>query len=137
MKVLTIGTFDLLHLGHINFLHRCAELGYLVVGVNTDEFVTTFKERPILDFHERLSGIESLGYVATRNDSPGRKLIEKVDPDFLIVGSDWARKDYYTQIDMTQDLFDKLDIGVIYLPRTTGLMPPMSSTEIKRRIREN
>jgi cytidyltransferase-like protein len=136
VKILNIGTFDVLHYGHIDFLRRCAELGDLIVGVNTDEFVATFKEPPVMDYQERCMGIVKLGYPVRQNKSAGRELIKQVRPNFIISGSDWARKDWFRQIDMTQDLFDEWGIGVIYLPRITPGISPMSSTEIKRRIRE-
>ena len=53
-----------------------------------------------------------------------------VQPNYIIIGSDWARKDYYKQMGFTQDWLDERDIGLIYVPYTDGI----STTEIKRRI---
>jgi hypothetical protein len=53
-----------------------------------------------------------------------------VKPDYVLIGSDWARKDYYKQMGFTQDWLDARGIGLIYIPYTKGI----SSTEIKKRI---
>lgn len=135
MKILTIGTFDLLHLGHVDFLKRCMLLGDLTVGINTDEFVERFKRRPIMNYIERRKSVEQLGFRVVCNDSAGRKLIEVERPDYIAVGSDWSDRDYYKQIDVTSQWLDAMGINVIYLPRSTnGLM--ISTSEIIRRIQD-
>jgi cytidyltransferase-like protein len=131
-KVLTIGTFDPLHYGHIDLLGRCSGMGSLTVGVNSDEFVKTFKAAPIMNQGERSLAIMGLGYPTVLNHSAGKELIEHVRPDILAVGSDWARKDYLKQIGVTQDWLDSMNIILAYIPRRLDI----SSTEIKRRIRE-
>jgi cytidyltransferase-like protein len=134
MKVLTIGTFDILHWGHLDFLRQCSRFGDVVVGVNTDDFVTTFKREPIMKTYERCHAVRAAGYSVRENDSPGRELIEKEEPDVLAVGSDWARKDYMKQIDVTQDWLDEHHIMLLYIPYVQKI--PISSSEIKRRIDE-
>lgn len=130
--VLTIGTFDLPHIGHARLFRRCEWLGRLVVGVNTDEFVISYKRHaPLYRFEERVALISLLGYEVRCNDSPGRELIEAVRPDYLAIGSDWARRDYYGQIDVDQDLLDALDVTMVYVPYTDGI----STTDIKERLR--
>jgi len=74
-----------------------------------------------------------LGYRTVKNESAGRELIELEKPDFLVIGSDWAVKDYYAQIDVTQDYLDENDITMVYVPYTRGI----SSTELKRRVSES
>lgn len=135
MKALTIGTFDVLHWGHLDFLEKCREVcGYdsLLVGVNTDEFVTKFKDKPVMNQDERFYALERHGFRVVFNNSSGRKLIEKAKPEMLIVGSDWARKDYLKQIDVTQDQLDKKGIILVYIPYIQTR--PISTSEIKRRI---
>lgn len=127
--VLTIGTWGVPHIGHAAFLRRCEAFGDdVVVGVNSDAFVERYKgRRPLYDERERMLLIESLGYVAILNDGPGRDLIERVKPDVLTIGTDWARKDYYAQIDVDQDFMDRLGITMAYVPmRPVGI----STTEI-------
>jgi glycerol-3-phosphate cytidylyltransferase len=132
-KVLTIGSFDLLHYGHVDFLKSCATLGNLIVGVNTDDFITKFKPSPTLSLAERQYAVEQLGYTTYPNDGAGKELIEHIKPDILVVGSDWARKDYYKQIDVTQDWLDEHKIIMAYVPYVQWR--PISSSEIKRRVR--
>jgi glycerol-3-phosphate cytidylyltransferase-like family protein len=56
--------------------------------------------------------------------------IDLVKPDLIVIGSDWARRDYYTQMGFTQDWLDERGIGLVYIPYTAGI----SSTEIKARL---
>lgn len=130
---LTIGTFDTPHLGHGYLFRFCETLAdRVVVGVNTDRFVTEYKKiEPLYRTAERVSIIAQLGYEVVENDSAGRELIEKVDPDLLVIGSDWLRRDYLAQIDMTPERFDRLRCALVYMPNIEGV----SSTEIKRRAR--
>jgi cytidyltransferase-like protein len=133
-SVLTIGTFDLMHFGHVDFLKACASLGEdLTVGVNTDRFAGSFKPEPVMDQDERTYAVEQLGYPAVLNDGPGHVLIDRLRPHVLAAGSDWARKDYLGQIFVTQDWLDGRGITVAYVPRTCWR--PMSSTEVRRRVR--
>ena len=133
--VLTIGTFDVLHFGHVAFLRQCARLGTdLVVGVNTDRFVTCFKPAPVMDQAERVHALRQLGFAARLNDGPGRDLIDSVRPDVLAIGSDYARKDYYAQIDVDQDWLDERKVILAYVPYVQEM--PISTTEIRRRIAE-
>src|SRR5690606_14686739 len=81
MKVLTIGTFAVPHIGHAAYLRACAAFGELTVGVNSDRFVAEYRGvAPPFDQHERLELIASLGYRVQINDGPGRDLIESERP---------------------------------------------------------
>ena len=130
-RVLTIGSFSVPHIGHAAFLRACEAFGQVIVGVNSDAFIGTYKGiAPAFDQSERMELIRSLGYRVVLNDGPGRELIYEVHPDILVVGTDWARKDYLHQIDMTQDELDELVITLAYVPmRPLGI----SSTEVLRR----
>lgn len=131
--VLTIGTFDVLHFGHVAFLRQCERLGtQLIVGVNSDAFTMKFKGRPVMTNGERRWALEQLGYETRLNNSAGRDLIEAERPDVLAVGSDWARKDYRAQIDLTQDELDSRLIILAYVPYVQ--QHAISTTEIRRRI---
>lgn len=129
--VLTIGTFDTPHMGHAYLFKECEKYGdVLIVGINTDKFVLEYKGAyPIYREFERLALIQALGYEAKANHSAGRELIDAVEPDVLAIGSDWARKDYYAQIDVDQDYMDRNRIAMVYIPRVGTL----SSTELKNR----
>lgn len=132
MKVYTGGTFDLFHSGHVNFLRRCSEFGEVTVSLNTDEFVEQYKGRPpVISFDDRKEVLEACKYVnkVVENiggqDSKPAILLEK--PDLIVVASDWARKDYYLQMNFTQGWLDEHDIALCYIPYTWRI----SSTKIR------
>lgn len=133
--VYTGGTFDLPHKGHYRLLKRAAEIGIVVVALNTDEFIESYKGRPpILSYEERKEALLACRWVDQVVPNVGgtdsKIAIEMVHPDYIIIGSDWARKDYYLQMGFTQDWLDKRGIGLIYVPYTEGI----STTDIKNRM---
>lgn len=122
-KVITYGTYDLLHQGHINILRKAKELGdYLIVGVTSDLFD---KERGKLNVCnnvlERIEAVKATGYAdeVIIEDYVGQKIddIQKYNIDIFAIGSDWKGK------------FDYLNeyCKVVYLPRTKGV----SSTQLR------
>lgn len=134
--VLTIGTFDVPHLGHAYLFKKALELGgELIVGVNSDQFVESYKGfLPTYSLAERMKLIARLGYRVELNDGPGHDLIYKVWPDVLAIGDDWMPgrgKDYMAQIDMTPADFDELECTLAFIPVRIE-----STTDIKRRLRE-
>jgi glycerol-3-phosphate cytidylyltransferase len=132
-RVLTIGTFDILHWGHLAFLHQCARLGTeLLVGVNTDRFAGLFKPPAVMTQDERGHALRQLGHTVHLNDGPGRDLIEMTVPDVLAIGTDWARKDYHAQIGVSQDWLDERRIILAYVPYVQDM--PVSTSEIRRRV---
>lgn len=135
MIVYTGGTFDLLHRGHVAFLSRCAELGSVVVALNTDAFVEEYKGRPpVIPYADRAAVLEACRHVAkvvpNRDGPDSRTTIEAVAPDVIVVGSDWAAKDYHGQMGFTQAWLDERGIGLCYLPYTGGV----STTRIRERL---
>lgn len=135
LKVYTGGTFDLFHSGHVAFLKRCAEVGSVTVSLNTDEFIAAYKGRPpVMSFAERKAVLLGCKYVdsvvANVGGADSRIAIELAQPDIIIIGSDWARRDYYAQMQFDQDWLDKRGIGLAYIPYTQGI----STTELKKRI---
>lgn len=133
--IYTGGTFDLFHVGHSKLLARLSELGTVVVGLNTDEFILDYKGKaPVCSYIERESVLMSCKYVAEVVPNVGgpdsKPSIEQVNPDIIAIGSDWAKRDYYSQMGFTQDWLDERGISLMYVPYTKGI----SSTEIKKRI---
>jgi glycerol-3-phosphate cytidylyltransferase len=135
----TGGTFDLFHSGHINFLKKCkqisGELGKVIVSLNTDSFIDSFKGKPpVCSETERLAVVESCVYVdeviLNFGGTNSKPAIEIVKPNLIAVGSDWARKNYYLQMGFDQEWLDSQDISLIYIPYTKNI----STTEIKRRM---
>lgn len=123
IRVITYGTYDLLHQGHINLLRRAKELGdYLIVGVTSDSFD---RGRGKLNVRnnvlERVEAVKATGYAdeVIIEDYVGQKIddIQKYNVDIFAIGSDW------------EGLFDYLNeyTKVVYLPRTQGI----SSTQLR------
>jgi len=120
--VITFGTFDVFHVGHINILQRASSYGdTLLVGISTDKLNFSKKGRnPIYSEQDRMKIINSLRYVnlCFREHSLEEKAnyIKKYNADILVMGDDWQGK------------FDHLKkfCKVIYLPRT----PSVSTTEL-------
>lgn len=136
--VYTGGTFDLFHAGHVKFLKYCAiisDWGDIIVSLNTDEFIENYKGKPpIMSYEDRKTILESCEYVSEVVPNTGgadsKPAILKIQPDFIVIGTDWAVKDYYKQMDFTQEWLDKNDIVLIYVPYTKDI----STTELKKRI---
>ena len=136
--VYTGGTFDLFHTGHVNFLMQCAKIagkGQVVVSLNTDEFIVAYKgSPPLFSYKERKIILESCRYVSwvmpNNGGSDSKPAILSVAPDFIVIGSDWACKDYYAQMNFTQEWLDNKGIVLIYVPYTKGI----SSTDLRKRL---
>ena len=136
LVIYTGGTFDLFHSGHANFLKQCSELGRVVVSLNTDEFIATYKGKPpIMDYAERKAVLESCRYVdeviPNEGGTDSTIAIIKVNPDIIAIGSDWAKRDYYKQMGFSQDWLDARGYSLLYIPYTSGI----STTKLKARIR--
>ncbi|WP_353947630.1 glycerol-3-phosphate cytidylyltransferase [Sporolactobacillus sp. Y61] len=122
-KILTYGTFDLLHYGHINLLKRAKELGdYLIVGLSTDEFNAQKHKEAYHSFEHRKLILEAIRYVdlVIPESNWGQKVddVKKYDVDIFVMGDDWKGK-----FDFLKDYCQ-----VVYLPRTVGI----STTKIKQ-----
>lgn len=133
--IYTGGTFDLPHAGHVQFLKRCAELGEVVVSLNTDEFIESYKGKsPVMSYQERKAVLEEFRSVSkvipNEGGADSKPAILSVDPDIIAIGSDWAVKDYYSQMGFDQHWLDSHGLSLIYIPYTQGI----SSTEIKQRL---
>ena len=135
LRVYTGGTFDLFHAGHVELLRKCHALGEVTVALNTDDFIASYKGKPpVMTYSERAAVLMSCRYVdkvIPNHGGPDSKpSILAVAPDLIVIGSDWARKDYYLQMQFSQDWLDQHGIGLAYVPYSWGI----SSTEIKRRM---
>ena len=136
-KIYTGGTFDLFHRGHVNFLRQCKEIGnYVVVSLNTDDFIERYKGKPpIMTYDERKEVLLSCRYVdeviPNTDGEDSKPTILTVQPQFLVIGSDWAKKDYYKQMNFTQKWLDENNIILIYIPYTENI----STTLIKEKLK--
>ena len=124
--VLTYGTFDLFHPGHVQLLRRARGLGTrLMVGLSTDEFNALKGKKSVMSFEDRKAVLEACRYVdeVFAEDDWDQKVPDaiRLGADVFVMGDDWAGK-----FDFMAD-----HCQVVYLART----PDVSSTEIKRRMR--
>ena len=123
-RVITYGTFDLLHYGHLNLLRRAKALGdYLVVAISTDEFNWNEKQKKSYYTYElRKAMVESIRYVdlviPENNWEQKRTDIHDYNVDVFVIGDDWEGK---------FDFLKEEGAEVVYLERT----PEISSTQIK------
>lgn len=126
-RVITFGTFDVFHLGHLNILQRAAEYGgYLIVGVSTDKLNFSKKgKNPVYTQDERSAIVRALRCVdevfLEHSLEEKAEYAKRYRADVLVMGDDWAGK-----FDWLKPICD-----VAYLPRT----PSVSTTEIIERIR--
>ena len=123
-RILTYGTFDLLHYGHIRILKRAKELGdYLVVALSTDEFNAIKGKRAYHSYETRKKMLEAIRYVdlVIPEDNWEQKVqdIKDYKIDVVVMGSDWAGSDKFDYL--------KEYCEVVYLDRT----PNVSTSQIK------
>ncbi len=126
-KVITYGTFDLLHYGHINLLKRARELGdYLIVALSTDEFNSVEKNKiTYFTYEERKKLLEAIRYVdlVIPEENWEQKIsdVQEFRVDTFVIGDDWAGK-----FDFLKEYCE-----VVYLQRT----PEISTTKIKNDLK--
>ena len=127
-RVITYGTFDLLHYGHINLLRRAKQYGdYLIVALSTDDFNWNQKRKKCyFSFDKRKALLEAIRYVdlVIPEESWDQKVtdVREYHIDTFVMGDDWKG-----EFDFLQDE----GVDVVYLPRT----PEVSTTQIKRDLK--
>ena len=128
IRVLTYGTYDLLHHGHIRLLKRARALGdYLIVALSTDEFNASKGKEAFYDYETRKEVLEAIRHVdlVIPEESWEQKLddIRKYDVDIVVMGADWEGSDRFEYL---RDVCE-----LVYLPRTDGI----STTQIKDELK--
>lgn len=126
-KVITYGTFDLLHYGHINLFRRARELGdYLIVAISSDMFNESKGKKSFFNLEQRMEMVKAIRYVdeiiVEDNWEQKERDIKEKDISILVMGDDWSGKFDYLK-DMCQ---------VVYLPRT----PEVSTTLIRQKLKK-
>jgi D-glycero-beta-D-manno-heptose 1-phosphate adenylyltransferase len=131
--VFTNGCFDILHLGHVDYLEKARALGdKLVLGLNTDDSVSRFKgpDRPIQDQNSRahiLASMQFIDLVVFFNEDTPRDLISELIPDVLVKGSDYLAENI-----VGADVVKKAG-GVV---KTIAFVPGYSTTRIVEKIKK-
>lgn len=128
-KVITYGTFDLFHIGHLNLLKRAKALGdYLIVAVSSDYFNLREKGKVCqikdVDRMEIVKAIRYVDEVILEENWEQKKLdVQKYDVDVFVMGDDWEGK-----FDFLKEYCE-----VVYLPRTEGISSTMIKSELKQK----
>jgi len=123
--VFTSGTFDMFHSNHLRMIEYARGLGHtLIVGVSTDELVSSYKSAPISPFEERIAIVRALSapdLVIPQHSLNHRDKVRALNMDAFVVGDDWTGKfDYLTE----------QGVEIFYMPYGAGV----SSTELKHRV---
>jgi glycerol-3-phosphate cytidylyltransferase len=125
--VYTSGTFDMFHINHLKMINYAKNLGeLLIVGVSTDELVSSYKDMPAIPFKERIQIVEALkapDIVIPQHTLDHTEIVKKLHIDAFVVGDDW-----YGKYDYLQDL----GVDVFYFPYGNGV----SSSSLKKTIYE-
>lgn len=126
--VYTSGTFDLFHSNHLKMIKYARGLGdILIVGVSTDELVSSYKKPPTIPFEERIQIVEALKFpdiVIPQHSLDHTDIAKKLNINIFVVGDDWFGK---------YDYLKELDIQVFYFPYGRGV----SSSNLKEQIHAN
>ncbi len=126
-RILTYGTFDLLHYGHIRLLKRAKELGdYLIVALSTDEFNQLKNKKAYHNYETRKKMLEAIRYVdlVIPEENWNQKIndVKEYHVDMVVMGSDWKGNEKFEIL--------KPYCEVVYLERTEGI----STTKIKKEL---
>ncbi|MBL4797287.1 MAG: adenylyltransferase/cytidyltransferase family protein [Oleispira sp.] len=132
MVVYTVGTFDLLHVGHLALLEYCKTLGDVVaVGVASDSVVNSYKPNvPVVPLEQRMEMLKALrcvDIVIPYNELEYVSGCKEVEPDIFVVGEDWGDKPHNLAVEAYLKSNDKRIVQVSYNPLT-------SSTKIKQTV---
>ncbi len=132
MVVYTVGTFDLLHVGHLALLEYCATLGDTVaVGVASDEVVKLYKPNiPVIPLDQRIEMLKALrcvNIVLPYHELDYLSVCKEVKADIFVIGEDWGRKPHNQDVENYFNVQGKKVVQIKYNPRT-------SSTKIKQNV---
>ena len=142
------GTFDMFHWGHVRLLRNIKkhfrdqnksalplQSCHLIVAINSNRFCESYKRKPVMTGEERLEVIKACKYVdeAFIMDSwkKQKSFIRHVHkPNYIVMGSDWAEKDYLAQLGITQEILDSIKCEMLFMPYTEDI----STSEIIGRV---
>lgn len=134
VRVYVPGTFDCLHVGHLNLLDYAASLGQVWVGLNTDEFAERYKRRPVYSLEDRIRIVESLRQVdeviVNEGCEDSKPAILEARPRYIVHGDDWTGEAYMKQLGIDWGFLSWNQIEIRYPPYTKGV----STTQIIERL---
>jgi glycerol-3-phosphate cytidylyltransferase len=136
-NVYVIGVFDLFHRGHVGFLKQARSLGQnLIVAINGDEMVASYKRKPFYSELDRLEILKSCrfvdeAFIITEYDN--KEFIEKYNIDAIVHGNDWEVNSYMKQIRVTKEYLNERNVELVLLPYTQGI----STSQIVKMIKES
>jgi choline-phosphate cytidylyltransferase/glycerol-3-phosphate cytidylyltransferase len=129
--VYVTGTFDLFHVGHLGFIKRARGYGnFLVVGLNTDEYVQSYKSRPVILYHERemiLRAIRYIDAVYPRESHEDMRIYKKYGSGTRVVGREAGKE-------TDREKLKKYGVRVVCIRRSSREVKQFSTTRIKRRV---
>jgi len=137
IKGYTGGSFVIPHFGHYNFFRLCKlYCDYLVISLNTDEFILQYKGyTPEYSYQERENILKTCPYIdeiiPNEGGQDSKPAILSVHPNVILIGSDWLSKDYCKQMSFTPQWLTDHKISLCYLPYTEGV----STSDIKSRLK--
>lgn len=135
--VYVIGVFDLFHRGHLELLKRAKLLGdKLVVAVNGDDMVESYKRRPFFSEDDRLELVKALECVDEAfiiREYDNKKYIKKYKVNLIVHGDDWPEDSYLEQIRVTPKFLEENNCELVLLPYTEGI----STSDVIKEIKES
>lgn len=133
----TQGTFDMFHVGHLNIVNKAKDLcDILIVGVNSDELVHSYKDKtPIINENDRqliVSNIKAVDKCMIVNTLDKEEIWNEIHFNAIFIGDDWKNNERWKN---TENILEKYNAEVIYLPHTDGIsstiLRPMESNKIE------
>lgn len=123
--VYVIGVFDLFHRGHLELLRRAKALGdKLVVAINGDDMVASYKRRPFFNEEDRLALVEATEYVDEAfviRQYDNKEIIKQYKINKIVHGDDWEEESYKEQIRVTDEFLEEHHCELVLLPYTKGI----------------
>lgn len=133
--VYVIGVFDLFHIGHVKLLERAKALGdKLVVSVNGDDMVASYKRKPYFNEHDRLEIVKACRYVDEAiiiRQYDNKEVIKKYAVNKIVHGDDWEEESYMEQICVTPEFLKENNCELVLLPYTQGVSTSKLIDQIK------
>ena len=131
----TAGVFDVFHIGHLNLLRNAKQLcDYLIVGVNSDELVESYKhKKTIQNLKDRMNIVSSIRYVdlTVENHTLDKTSAwEKYHFDVIFIGDDWKGNERWKK---TEEELALLGVKVVYLPHTAGISSSIIRENIEKK----